>query len=260
MDIDRRFNLVRPDLAGKTLTPLKHNVCVDQTALRCKPDGALDDIMLRGEAFEVHYTSNGWSWGQALADKYVGYVRTQDLCLATDQDSTHTIQALSSHLYTDADIKSSVFGQLFLGSPIIVTGEAKNFLQTTQGFVPKQHVQSTTTDFVEVAQRFTGVPYLWGGRSVVGIDCSGLVQMSLRAVGVSAPRDSDLQAHLGYSVDNPQRGDLVFWKGHVGIMVDSDHILHANAHHMSVQTETLESACQRIAPLYGNITTIRRLD
>lgn len=258
MAIDRRFNLTRPDLAGQTLTPVLQAVAVDQTPLCQKPGGPLDDILLRGEAFEVHHTANGWAWGQAQVDHYVGYVRADALAPAATP-STHAITALCSHLYTQAYIKSPTVGQLFLGSPITVTGEAESFLETPTGFVHKQHVASPQTDFVCVAQQFEGAPYLWGGRSVAGIDCSGLVQMALRAVGIQAPRDSDLQAHLGTTVETPARGDLVFWKGHVGIMVDTTHILHANAHHMSVQTETLDNARERIAPLYGTITAIRRL-
>jgi len=258
--VDRRFNLARPDLVGHTHTPAAHSVTVDQTPLRCTPDGALDDILLRGEAFEVHHSNaDGWSWGQTLADRYVGYVRTQDLHPETSNGVTHRITALSSHLYTAPDIKSAVTGQLFMGSPVRTTQEVEGFLCTAKGYIPKQHVQRTKADFVDIAQRFTGTPYLWGGRSIRGIDCSGLVQMALRAVTVQAPRDSDLQAHLGQPVEHPQRGDLVFWAGHVGIMIDAQQLLHANAHHMSVQMETLESACVRIAPMYGEITTIRRL-
>lgn len=267
--VDPRFNLVRPDLIGDSPpTPVDYTVGVDQTPLynaAPPPTGKLDDILLRGELFSVSsHDKNGWSWGQTRADHYVGYVRTADLVRVdtTKNYTTQVITAPSSHLYTHPDIKSPVTGKLFMGSPLRVTGKDSNsFVQTESGYVPRQHFQTQSHDFVVVAQRFKDVPYLWGGRSIIGIDCSGLVQMALRMTGTNAPRDSDLQAHLGIDVTTAprQRGDLVCWKGHIGIMTSDSDLLHANAHHMSVQTETLDTAQRRIAPQYGNVTTIRRL-
>ena len=137
------------------------------------------------------------------------------------------------------------------------------------GFVvdaPYRRARRRAPDFVEMAERFIGTPYLWGGRTRLGIDCSGLVQLTLEAAGISAPRDTDMQqAELGEEVaipdvlDGMQRGDLIYWKGHVGIMADSVTLVHANAHHMQVAAETLPEAIERIAKLGAEIAAVKRL-
>jgi len=137
-------------------------------------------------------------------------------------------------------------------------------------FVVARHlaaIDRPARDFVEIAERFIGTPYLWGGCTRIGIDCSGLVQTSLLAANIAAPRDSDMQRdELGDPIkilpelDNLRRGDLVFWNGHVGVMIDSVMLVHSNAHHMMVVTEPLPEAAVRIAKAGGGeITSIKRL-
>ena len=180
------------------------------------------------------------------------------------------MRALGTFVYPVPDIKSPPLMHLSMNAELsIANGDERFMMLNGGGFVVTRHIAERSRrapDFVELAERFIGTPYLWGGRTRLGIDCSGLVQLTLEAAGIAAPRDTDMQqAELGEDVaipdvlDGMQRGDLIYWKGHVGIMADSVTLVHANAHHMQVVAETLPEAIERIAKLGAEIAAVKRL-
>jgi cell wall-associated NlpC family hydrolase len=216
------------------------------------PGGNRASQLLFGERFLVLEVADGQAFGQAERDGYVGWVSSAALTQAPE--ATHWVISPATHLYPRADFKTQAEVALFFGSAVHVTSERQGFHRIQTGhFVPRQHLMPIAARFddpVGVADLFLGTPYLWGGTSRWGLDCSGLVQLALRACGTPCPRDSDQQAEaLGEDIDERetlQRGDLVFWKGHVGMMADAKMLLHANAHHMSVAYEPLKDAAARI--------------
>lgn len=212
------------------------------------PDGARDRQLLLGAAVTVFEDREGWSFVQG-ADGYVGYLRSDQL--GPSAAPTHSVATLATHAYEAEDFKSRDLMHLPFGARLTVTDERKTFLETSYGFVPKKHLRPLDRpmqDPVTVAQLHFGVPYLWGGNSSLGIDCSGLVSTGLRACGIECPADSDMQRE-GLGADfggDYRRGDLIFWKGHVGMMVDAETLIHANAHHMAVAYEPIAQAILRI--------------
>ena len=279
MSLDRRLTPMRPDLAARHLkgrveaaafadgVPLAGRVA--RSWIRRRPEAAapVETELLFGETFTIYETKDGWCWGQARLDSYVGYVAAADLGPAAAAP-THRVSAASTFVYAAADLKAPVLTALPMNAAV-APGAGDYAPLATGGFVYARHLAplaATADDFVAVAERFVGVPYLWGGRTPFGFDCSGLVQAALQLCGVAAPRDTDMQeAGLGAPVaagpdlQRLRRGDLIFWKGHVGIMRDAVRLLHANAHHMQVASEPLAAAVARIAPKGGPITAVRRL-
>lgn len=233
-----------------------------------KPGGGLDRQLLRGAAFRVLESdaASGFAFGQNQRDSYVGYVALDDLWQPVA--NTHKVASLGSQIYDRADIKSRALAWLPFGAEVAVAGSEGRFLALIDGsFVPEQHLvplHHCETGFVSVLERFLGIPYLWGGNSTLGMDCSGAVQLALEACGQACPRDSDMQeAALGRALpaDAPlQRGDLIFWRTHVGVMVDPTRLIHANAHHMAVTIDKLDDVAARVrAAGDGGITSRRRL-
>ena len=275
---DPRLNLWRDDLAaahlrGEVDAPRyveghRHRMVAPVSALRRSPaDGAMQDSqLLFGEYFDVYEVKNGWAWGQAQADDYVGYVLAEDLIAISNTEAapTHKLAALRSFLYGAPDIKSRPLCGVSFGAQFCVTHSEGSFAALDDGsFVFAAHLKPLSdyeSDAVAVAQRFIGAPYLWGGRESTGLDCSALVQLALGACGLACPRDSDMQqAALGRAVDKAEAGDLVFWQGHVGLIAPSNRLVHANAHHMAVVEEDFDAARARIAANYGPVTQIKRL-
>lgn len=281
MALDRRLHAFRPDLADIALkgqvdadrfvTGEPASVCVPVADLRPKPDptAGIDTQLLFGEVVTVFERANGWAWVKAESDGYVGYLPEADLSSAAQKPTQWVIQS-RSFVYREPDMKRPVLFALSMGSRLAVSGESETrgtrYLHlATGGAVFAQHClaidKCPETDYVNVAARLLEAPYLWGGKSAFGLDCSALVQLSMMIAGHKAPRDSDMQATgLGAPIEHAdlQRGDLVFWQGHVGIMEDEKTLLHANGHTMSVARENLASAIDRIGWLYGGPTGYRR--
>ncbi len=239
-----------------------------------KPSGAAGTELIFGEKFHVHRREAFWVWGRsesalpgATFPGYVGWVRKSNLS-PVGAPPNYRVTALSAPVFSNRSIKSRVKFCLPLGS--VLTGRIEDsFLKTKNGFLHARHVDPignfAKIDWVSIAESFLGQPYIWGGVSSFGADCSGLVQTALRAICQDAPRDSDQQASMGDPVKlaplpELRRGDLIFWKGHVGIMQSADQIIHANAHHMAVASEPLKLAAERIIKSAGPITAIRRLN
>ncbi len=279
---DRRITPFRADLAAGHLRgqveapafaePRPMRVVAPSAPLRRepRPDAPLDTEALAGELVQVYERHEGWAWGQLAGDGYVGYL--PDEALRSDAPApTHRVSALRTFIYPGPSIKLPPLAALSLAAGVTVAEETREFaLLADGGHVFLKHLAPPdrfAPDFVAVAEGFRGVPYLWGGKTSLGLDCSGLTQLALAAAGIAAPRDSDMQeAALGTAVpfddslSGLRRGDLVFWKGHVGILTDPDTLLHANGYTMTVFSEPLREARDRIlAKSFGAITNIKRL-
>ena len=214
------------------------------------PAGARDRQLLLGARVVVYERQAGWAYVQAAQDGYVGYLPEE--ALGSAFSPTHRVTARATHLYPEANFKTCERMALSHGTRLEVIGQEGRFAQTPLGFVPHHHL--VTLDAreppIDVARRFLGTPYLWGGNSGSGIDCSGLVQAALWAAGVACPGDSDLQeTTVGAAIaldDEVRPADLFFWKGHVAMAQDSQTLLHATAHFMAVVEEPLAEALARI--------------
>jgi cell wall-associated NlpC family hydrolase len=277
---DKRLTPARPDLAASHLRGKVEAArfadgvameVIDVSApLRSAPtsEASLDTEALHGERVTVYEsTEEGWSWGQLARDGYVGWLPSNALAKAAAKP-THRVQALRTFIFPKPDIKSPPIASLSFGSELVVKREENGFaVAASGGFVPIQHVRAADfheSDAVEVAARFLGTPYLWGGKTSAGLDCSGLVQLALQSIGKECPRDSDMQQKIGkpvaFSGDEKafSRGDLIFWKGHVGFYAGQGKLLHANAFHMAVAEELLADAIARIGAAGSNILEVRR--
>ena len=277
--LDPRLHAYRPDLADAALEgrveaerfvePRLMQVVEPVVSVHKAPrfDAMQISQALMGETVKCFHEEEGWVWVQLARDGYVGYVNGNALS-SRIAPPTHRVAVPSTFLYPEANLKAQPAVPVTLNAELAVTGETGAFSQLADGrFVFTAHLKpvgSWEADFVAVAEMFRHVPYYWGGKSVQGLDCSGLVQLALEACGRAALRDSDMQEQslgrvlLVNDLDALARGDLVFWNGHVGIMTDGTTLLHANGHHMMVVAEPLKQAVDRIAARYGQITSIRR--
>ena len=278
--MDQRLTPHRTDLAADWLkdqleaaryvsgTPMQVAAPVADVRREPRPDAALDTQALSGDTVTIYEeTEDGWAWGQLASDDYVGYLPSSALSksIATP---THRVCVPTTLTYTAASIKQQPVEHLPMGAGVSVVEQTGDFYRLSIGrYVWAMHltpIDKLASDFVSVCEQLVGIPYLWGGTSSWGLDCSGLVSTGFRMAGVEAPRDSDmLEAAFGSSLgafgdQTLQRGDLVFWKGHVGIMQDEATLLHANGYHMQVASEALDGAVERIAHLYAKPTTCRR--
>ncbi|KTS42946.1 peptidase P60 [Methylobacterium radiotolerans] len=282
--LDPRLTPARPHVADLRLrdrvaaaryvagTPRR--VIAPSAPLRRAPaaDAGLDTEALLGDAVDLYDVADGYAFVQLARDGYVGYLPADSLG-PVDPEPTHRVTALRTFLYPEPDLKRPVLGHLSLGARLAATGEAGAYLETPGGYVFARHcapVDARAPDYAATAARLAGTPYLWGGRTSLGLDCSGLVQLCLDAAGLPCPRDADMQERalgqaLPFDPARPdfaglRRGDFIFWRGHVGLMGDPETLIHANGHHMAVAAEPLAEAVARIAAhSFGAVTGIRRL-
>jgi hypothetical protein len=280
---DPRLTPARADLAAKALAGKVgakryveghiREIVEPQAPLRREPapDALLSTEALKGERVTIYdENAEGWAWGQLADDGYVGWLPARALA-PPGAAVTHKVAALRTLVFPGPSIKLSPLEALPLGARLAIARvEGSLAVTAAASYVPAVHlapIDVYEADFVAVAERFLGVPYLWGGKTTLGIDCSGLVQIALTACGMACPRDSDMQEQalgkpLSADFDGtaPRRGDLVFWSGHVAIVRDRSTLLHANAFHMSVAVEPIAEAVARIRDSGSDITSVRRME
>jgi cell wall-associated NlpC family hydrolase len=278
---DKRVTPARADLAAASLKGrIAAERYADAVARRCAwpvapltfspaADARQESQLLFGEGFAVYEEKDGWAWGQAELDGYVGYVPAA--ALDAPLAPTHLVVAARSHLYPGPDLKLRAGAALGMGARVRVAESAKGFSRlATGGWLYGRHLaplDRREPDYVKTGLALLGVPYLWGGRSAEGLDCSGFVQLVLARAGIAAPRDSDQQRDaLGEPIEprddwsRVRHGDLVFFPGHVGVAVEGWRFLHANAFHMAVTLEDFSDVLERAhAFAQIGVTCIRRL-
>jgi cell wall-associated NlpC family hydrolase len=271
---DRRLTPWRAGVAAKHLEGKGRamEVIAPQAPLRRepRPDAPLDTEALKGERVTVYdANAEGWAWGQLAADDYVGWLPSAALA-PPGPLPTHRVVALRTLVFPGPSIRLPPVEALPFGAALnIARIEDRLAITPSGGYVPAAHLApmgKNERDFVAVAERFVGTPYLWGGKTALGLDCSGLVQLALSACGLACPRDSDMQERgLGAPLDHKassfklQRGDLIFWAGHVAIARDRDSLVHANAFHMAVVSEPVGEAIARIRGMGSEIASVRRI-
>jgi len=278
MSFDRRLTLMRDGVAttalegvapaSRYLDPTPMQVSAPAAPLRRHPDDGAEQEsqLLFGERFDVLLEEGGWSFGQSARDGYVGWLASEALS-GPHIPPTHRIRVLRTYGFSRPDIKSPPTGLYSLNAMVCVAEAEGRFSRVERGgWIISDHLapvgMNLEADPAAVALQFLGAPYLWGGRESLGLDCSALVQQTLTACGVACPRDTDMQAKTGLAIAREQleRNDLVFWKGHVAMMLDATRMIHANAHHMMVAIEPLAEALVRIeAAGSGPPTAFRRV-
>jgi cell wall-associated NlpC family hydrolase len=276
--LDPRLTPARPDVAAARLKGQvealrfvegeRRRVAVGHAGLRRAPQAtaALETEALYGEEVTVYDELEGWSWVQLATDGYVGYMPSAALSAELGPGATHRVAALRTLLFPSPSIKVPPVDALSMGARLsVVDLDGRFAVLDTGAYAVATHlapIDAYEDDPVVVAERFVGAPYLWGGRTSLGLDCSALVQVALAACGIPAPRDSDMQeAGLGRPVDlaDRGRGDLMFWKGHVALVRDAETLVHANAYAMAVALEPLDAAIARILAAGDPVTSLRRL-
>ena len=278
--LDPRRHPFRSDLAGESLRGLvdakrftegnRRQVSASSLPLRRAPraDANLDTEVLYGETLVVFDEADGWAWVQLDHDGYVGYVPADEL-RDLGAPATHRVTVLRTYVFPEPDAKVPPVRMLSLNARVTVADKGERYARLDNGdFIYTSHladIGERDSDYVTIAERFLGAPYHGGGRTSVGLDCSGLVQLAAAAAGHRLPRDADMQeAEAGEPLDimageSLRRGDLVFWEGHVGIMTSAEDFLHANAYHMAVEIEPFAQARRRIQEAGFHVTSARRL-
>lgn len=278
--LDPRRHVFRDDMADVSLkdkVKAQHyvqgelrQVVASSAPLRGAPrfDAQLGTEVLVGELVTIYHVENGWGWTQAVSDGYVGYMPLDTVSNVIDEP-THWVSSRATFVYPEPDLKRPPIMRLSYNAKVTVIGRDGRFSELVRGgYVFSGHIlpmSERNKDFVRLAERLVGTPYLWGGRTSNGLDCSALVQLSLEGAGLKAPRDSDMQeAETGEllankDIDNLKRGDLVFWRGHVAMAQSPEWLIHASGHQMEVVVEPVRRAIERIATTHGDVTSIRRI-
>jgi len=284
--LDPRRNAFRQDMAASALREtvqapryvdgVMQQVIAARAPLRSAPkfQATLMSEALHGEAVTVYDAQNGWAWGQLKRDGYVGYIPADHLS-SNILSPTHAVRVRATFIYPSPDIKTPPFDMLTFAARVAADGREGRFLSLARGgYIFADHcvgAGDTLKDYVRAAERLVGTPYLWGGKTSFGLDCSALGQLALQAAGFECPRDTDMQeAEVGETVEGVieddgtlrgglERGDLIFWKGHVAIAQSSDWIVHASGHQMETVMEPVRHALERIGQSWGNVTSVKRV-
>lgn len=274
--LDKKLNPYRDDIAAIKLKgeviaqefrePVKYQITSPRAKLSIKPENNAEQEteILYGEIFEVYEIKDGFAWGQATLDNYVGYVEAKHL---SDNifEPKYKIKAQVTHAFEMPRVQAKINATLSINSFVNITDKTENGYIYCEGlgYIYGDHIcpiDEYYKDPIETAERFLELPYTWGGKSGMGVDCSGLVQSAFSACGIFYPRDAYMQEKIGTEISfgNQEKADLVFWKGHVAICIDKDTIIHANAHHMKTAIEPLEVAIKRTEAKGIPVTSIKR--